>query len=181
MIWTLPRGLALGRSGGVGVDGSLTGLFTFFIVCMGMARGTKKIFRGGWSAGLGMPGWLAGSDFFQVLAGSSKSGVSAGCFVCVESLGDQPWSSQALRLPTSQASRLSDLEFELFIMCLWSCINMTVECPNATSLEPARPHPVYCTLSSCWNMILDAGSRGSALKANVPFAQDLPASTPRNL
>jgi hypothetical protein len=42
MIWTLPRGLAFGRSGGVGVDGSLTGLFLTFHCVPGLCLGREE-------------------------------------------------------------------------------------------------------------------------------------------
>jgi hypothetical protein len=157
MTWTLPQGLALGRSGGVGVDGSLTGrfFFTFFIVCMGMARGAKKIFRGRWSAGLGMPGWLAGSEF-SGMVGSSKSGFSAICFYMSKTSRDQASSSQTLHLsyrplalllpPQSMASwSLSDSGFELFMNHVFVVLyqhDNGMECSQMQRpLEPPRSHP----------------------------------------
>lgn len=44
MICTLPRGLAFGRSGRVGIDGSLTGgaFSLFFIVLLGFGSGREE-------------------------------------------------------------------------------------------------------------------------------------------
>ena len=42
MIWTLLRDLAFGRSGGVGIDGSLTGLFLIFHCFLGYSSGGEE-------------------------------------------------------------------------------------------------------------------------------------------